>query len=137
MRIKEAMKTSVKTITADRPLDEAADLMKRFGIQHLVVMEHGAVVGILSDGDIARHEGRGLVGTAMTRGVITVDVDDLISRAANVMRGKSIECLVVTHGTKLAGVITTNDLLEIMGQTGHRERMVLRDRGRRHSRARS
>ncbi len=137
MRVKEAMKRTVKTITTDRPLDEAADLMNRFSIHHLVVMEHGAAAGILSDGDIARHQGQGLVGSAMTRGLITIDEDDLMSRAANLMRGHSIKCLVVTRGKKLAGVITTTDLLEIFSRTGHRERMVMRDRGRRPHTARS
>jgi CBS domain-containing protein len=130
MRVKEAMKSTARTITADRPLDEAADLMKRFDTDDLIVIEHGSAVGILSDGDIARHEGRGSVGAAMTRGVITVDVEDTISRAANLMRNHSVKCLAVIHGKKLAGVITTNDLLEIIGRTGHQERMVLRDRGK-------
>jgi CBS domain-containing protein len=130
MRVKEAMKRTVKTITADRPLDEAADLMKRFEIQHLVVIEHGSAVGVLSDGDIARHEGTGLVGSAMTRGVVTIEEDELARRAANLMRGHSLKCLVVTRGKKLAGIITTTDLLEIFGRTGHKERTVMRDRGR-------
>ncbi len=67
----------------------------------------------------------------MTRGAITVGVDELISRAANLMRGHAIKCLVVTHGTKFAGILTVNDLLEIVGRMGHQERMVMRDRGRR------
>ena len=129
MRVKDAMTQTVHTLTPDRPLAEASALMKEFGIDHIIVTEHGEPVGVLSDGDVMRHKGAPVVGAAMSRDPITIGSDELISRAANLMRGHSIKCLVVVKGAKLDGVLTTTDLLEVIGRTGHPERMTLRDRG--------
>ncbi len=131
MRVKEVMTKTVRTISPDRPVSEAAETMERFGIGHVIVIEHGNAVGVLSDGDLIRHPAATIVRSVMSRDVVTIDADALISKAANLMRGHAIKCLVVTHKGKLAGVITTTDLLEIVGRTGHSERMVMRDRVRR------
>ena len=130
MRVKEAMKRTVRTISPDRPLSEAADIMKRFGIDHVVVVDRRVPVGLLSDGDVLRHPGDGSVQSAMTRGLVTIDAEESTTRAANMMRGHAIKCLIVTKENKLAGIITSSDLLEIVARTGHKERMVMRDRGR-------
>lgn len=132
MRVRDAMKRTVRTISPDRPLQEAADIMKRFGIDHVVVVDHHIPVGVLSDGDVLRHSGEGTVQSAMTRALVTIDEDELITRAANLMRGRGIKCLLVTTDGQLAGIITSSDVLEVIGRTGHRERMVMRDRGPRH-----
>ena len=129
MRVKEAMTKAVHTLPPDRPLSEAAELMREFDIQHVIVVEHGKPVGVVSDGDIMRNANAPTVSAAMSRNLVSIDADELISRAANPMRGHSIKCLAVTSGSKLAGVITSSDLLEIVGRTGHPERMTIRDRG--------
>jgi CBS domain-containing protein len=134
MRGKEAMTKTVHSISPDRPLSEASELMERFGISHVIVVERGKAVGVLTDGDLIRHPAATIVRSVMSRDVVTIDEDELISRAANMMRDRSIKCLVVTKEEKLAGVITSTDLLEIVARTGHTERMVLRDRGAKHHR---
>ena len=131
MRVKQAMKQEVRTISPDRPVSEAADLMKRFGIDHVVVTERHVPVGLLSDGDILRHPGDGTVRSAMTRGIVTIDAEELVTRAANMMRGHGIKCLIVTKDDKLAGIITSSDVLEVVSRSGHKERMTMRDRGNR------
>jgi CBS domain-containing protein len=35
---------------------------------------------------------------------------------ANLMRGRSIGCVVVTGNGRLAGIVTTSDLLELLGR---------------------
>ena len=137
MRVKEAMKTAVRTISPSKPLSEAQELMKRYGIDHLVVVERGVPAGLLSDGDVLRHHAEGTVRDAMSRDLITIDSDELLQRAANLMRGHEIKCLVVTKEGKLAGVLTSSDLLEVFARSGHRERMILRDRGPRKGNART
>jgi CBS domain-containing protein len=129
MRVNEVMKQTVRTISPDRPLSEAADIMKRFGIDHVVVVEKHVPVGLLSDGDVLRHSGEGIVESAMSRGLVTIDAKETIARAANMMRGHAIKCLIVTEENKLAGILTSSDLLEIVGRSGHKERTTMRDRG--------
>ena len=131
MRVKQAMKHTVRTISPDRPLSEAADIMKRFGIDHVVVVENRVPVGMVSDGDVLRHDSKGAVASAMTRGLVTIDEDELVTRAANMLRGHSLKSLIVTKENKLTGIITSSDLLEVVARSGHKERMVMRDRGTR------
>jgi CBS domain-containing protein len=133
MRVKDAMKKTVRTISPDRSLSEAATVMNEFGIGHLVVVERRVPVGVLSDGDILRHGSRGTVASAMSKRLVTVDSEEPVRRAANMMRGHDIKSLVVTSGDRLAGIITSTDILEIVSRSGHRERMTLRDRGARKS----
>ncbi len=135
MRVKEVMTKAVHTLPPDRSLPEARTIMKEFGIDHVIVVEHGKPVGVLSDGDIMRNANAPTVGAAMSRNLVSIHEDELISRAANLMRGHSIKCLVVTHESKLAGVVTSTDLLEVVGRAGHPERMTLRDRGARKRRS--
>ena len=51
MRIQEIMTKAVFTIEPHSRLDEAAHRMHVASVRHLVVVERGAVVGVLSDRD--------------------------------------------------------------------------------------
>lgn len=50
----EAMSSPAVTISADRPLAEAATLMTRRGINRLPVVEDGVLVGVVSRADLVR-----------------------------------------------------------------------------------
>jgi len=39
-----------------------------------------------------------------------------IRKAANLMRGRSIGCLVVVDGARIVGIVTVSDLLELIGR---------------------
>jgi CBS domain-containing protein len=39
-----------------------------------------------------------------------------IRKAANLMRGRSIGCLVVTRRDRIAGIVTVTDLLDLIGR---------------------
>ena len=53
---------------------------------------------------------------------VTIDHEETLKRAANVMRGRTIGCLPVTDRGKLVGILTTSDLLNLVGQGGDRPR---------------
>ena len=130
MRVTEVMKQPVRTITPAQSVDEATDLMSHYMIQHLVVVDGGTVVGMLGASDCAGVNPDIRVHDVMTAKPVTIESDELISRAANLMRGHRIHSLIVTRNRKLAGIVTTSDLLEIIGKSaGHAERPILRDRG--------
>jgi len=52
--LKEAMKTEVMTITPDAPLAEAAQLMLKWKVGCLVVVEGKKIVGILTESDFVK-----------------------------------------------------------------------------------
>lgn len=137
MRVKEAMHHPVKTIGPERTVAEASEQMRQFGIEHLVVTDGGRMVGVISDHDLSRAGQDDPVRKVMSRRVITISPEESISRAANKMRGRTIKCLVVTdEDSRPKGIITTTDILSVIGRMGHPERMVMRDRGPRRRKAR-
>jgi CBS domain-containing protein len=135
MRVKDIMKRDVRTIAPDRPLSEASEQMRIRGIRHLVVTEHAKLVGVVSNRDLAaitRHELEQVrVCDVMQRRLTTIEPGATIAQAANKMRGNAIGSLPVIEDGELVGIITTTDLLEHLGRSGHPERMTLHARGNR------
>ena len=62
----------------------------------------------------------------MTKDVVTVTPDTTVKRVANLMRGRSIGCAVVTDKGRVAGIVTTSDLLELLGRGSIRPTPVAR-----------
>ena len=121
MRVQEVMSRQVKTIAPNAAAEDAWQLMRGDHVHHLVVTDGRRVVGVLSATDAGGARGAALrkgrtVKEMMTAKVITVDADVPIRRAANLMRGRSIGSLVVAEKDKPVGIITTSDLLELLGR---------------------
>jgi predicted transcriptional regulator len=86
-------------------------------------MEGSALVGVVSARDVVGRRGAGgdrSIADVMTRRVVTIDAHAQLQRAANVMRGRSIGCLVVTEDDRVTGIITVSDLLDLVGRRGTR-----------------
>jgi acetoin utilization protein AcuB len=123
MRIREIMTEPVETIVPSLPVDQAAGLMRALRVHHLVVKEGSKTVGVLSARDLpkpgAAHDG-GVVRDVMSLNVATIDEGETVRRAANLMRGRSIGCLVATRNGHMAGIVTVSDLLDLVGKGGER-----------------
>jgi CBS domain-containing protein len=52
----------------------------------------------------------------MTAPAVTVEPTMTVRQAANVMRGRSIGCLVVVESGHAIGIVTISDLLELVGR---------------------
>ena len=121
MRISEIMTEPVQTAAATMPVNQAAGLMRGLRIHHLIIKERAKVVGLLSARDLPRggRDGR-VVRDVMSPNVATIEENETVRRAANVMRGRSIGSLVVLRGGRLAGIVTVSDLLDLLGKGGDR-----------------
>lgn len=125
MRVQEVMTKDVQTVSSDVPADDAWSLMRAKRIHHLVVTDGHRVVGVLSDRDAGGLRGPSVrrnrtVGELMTGRVVTVPPTTPVRKAANLMRGRSIGCLVVIDGTRIVGIVTVSDLLELLGRGAER-----------------
>jgi acetoin utilization protein AcuB len=126
MRVQDVMTEDVQTMGPDDPAEGAWELMRRHGFHHVVVTSgSGAVVGILSDRDAGGTRGSTLrrgrtVEELMTRHVVSVDPSTTVRKAANLMRGRSIGCVVVTNRGRVVGIVTVADLLELVGRGSNR-----------------
>ena len=131
MRVRDVMSTDVKSVAAGLSAEDAWRRMRAERIHHLVVLDGTAIAGVISDRDAGGSKGAAVraaheVGELMTRHVVTVTPDTTVKRAANLMRGRSIGCAVVTENGRVAGIVTTSDLLELLGRGAIRPTPVAR-----------
>ena len=137
MRLREILRTKVKTITPRETAQAAMNRMKQESIRHLVVADGDRVLGVLSDRDVASLGAMGLVETVdyvMSEPVVTASPDTTVRQAANLLRGRTIGCLPVVENGKVVGIVTATDLLELIGEGIERpiprpRRRVLKARG--------
>jgi len=131
MLVRDVMNHPVITVEAGVSLQEANDLMWQQGVRHLPVMEHGRLVGIITDRDLRistsefapmPYTPQARVEEVMTAPVLTADPLDPVEEAAKVMRDRKIGCLPVVEGRELVGIITGIDLLDaLVAMTGARQ----------------
>ena len=120
--VAEIMTAGVQTLRPERPIADAVAVFNEFGFRHMpVVDEAGSLVGVISDRDalraLVKDAGSGAdVQSAMTRGGITVTPATSITDAIELVVFHRINCLPVTDGGELRGLVTTTDLLQAMHQ---------------------
>ena len=121
MRVNEIMSTHVKTVPVTATADAAWAMMRGERIHHLVVMDGKKVAGVFSARDAGGVNGAAirdghLVSELMTVDVVTVEKNSTLKRVANLMRGHTIGSVVVADKAKPIGIVTTSDLLELLGR---------------------
>jgi len=127
MRVRDLMKAPVQSVERTDTMGKALQMMKQHGIRHLPVLEDGKVIGILSDRDLRSPDIPGrwhaipwsdsiAVEWVMSAPVLTLSPNASIPEAASLMHAERIDCAPVLEEEKLIGIITSSDLLEILGK---------------------
>jgi len=120
MRVQDIMTTAVRSIPANLDTAAARHTMKSARVRHLVVVDDGRVIGVLSQRDLGgtREESlpAGSVQSVMHSHVVVAAPETSVREAANLLRGYNIGCLPVVEGKKLVGIVTTSDLLRMIGE---------------------
>lgn len=122
MRLGEIMTENVTTIGRDEAASRAWSRMRDRRIRHLVVMDGGRVVGVLSERDLGGRDGgerrRGRsVRELMSRQVISATPETTLRRAVGLMRAGPIGSLPVLDDGRLVGIVTASDVLDELGLT--------------------
>jgi acetoin utilization protein AcuB len=125
MRLHEIMSTAERTVAPGTPADDAWELMRVARLRHLVVMEGRRVLGILSQRDLGGTRGASVrrgktAAELMTEAVVTATPHTTVREAANLLRGHVIGCLPVVDAGRLVGIVTTTDLLDLIGRGAER-----------------
>lgn len=145
MKAREVMQRDVATVTPETSLGEAIELMLARRISGLPVVDAaGAVIGILTEGDLLRRvetgtqlrvpgwrawlagPGRGAsdyvrtharkVGEVMTQPVVTVEGGTALAEIVALMESRGIKRIPVLEAGRLAGIISRADLLRVLGR---------------------
>ena len=120
--VSELLKQRDGTLWHVRPDDSvfsALELLSRYEVGALMVMEGGRLVGVLSERDYTRKialQGRNsketLVEEIMTRNVYTVSPSTRTRNCMALMSEKKIRHLPVLDGTTVLGMISIRDILD-------------------------
>jgi signal-transduction protein with cAMP-binding, CBS, and nucleotidyltransferase domain len=123
-RVDQIMTSPLLTITPDRPMLDAGQLMEANHIRHLCVSDKNDIVGIISMRDLARHfvdsEGGPVhdldnvfrpLSVLMRTTMETIPSERTALEAAQAMAEKRIGSLLVLEAEKIAGIVTETDLV--------------------------
>jgi len=103
-------------------ISDALARMSQAAVRHLLVMEAGRLVGIVSHRDWRRARARGVspawesepISRIMTDEPVTVAAETSARRAARVLLERKIGCLPVRADDRIVGIFTTSDALEAL-----------------------
>ena len=122
--VRDFMTPSPHSIGVNVSLREAKKAMRAHGIRHLPVLEHGELVGIVSERDVQMVEalvkGQSLAEVpceqAMSQAVYTVSPSTPLQVCARHMAEHRLGSAVVMKNSKVVGVFTTTDALSCLAQ---------------------
>ena len=142
MQAHDIMTPDVIAVRPDTSLAEVAELMLIHRVSGLPVVEDGAVVGMVSEGDLLRRAELGTAparprwltlfaagdraaeafvkthgrtaGEVMSRTLVAVAPETPVEALATLMETHRVKRLPVVHGGKLVGMVTRADLLRAL-----------------------
>jgi CBS domain-containing protein len=122
----DIMQKKVFTINQTAPIYELTQLLIEKKISGVPVCDgFGAVVGIVSQRDLATMVSGNNIGDIMTRKLITIAPTATIEEAARLMYDNRIKRLPVFAEGKMVGIITPSDIIRAVA-TGA---IVVREKG--------
>jgi CBS domain-containing protein len=143
MKVSDVMTRIPVTVSPDASLEDAANLMVRTRVSGLPVVDlEGAVVGMITEGDLLRRVELGTAGRSpgwltallapgraahdyvrthgcrireiMTSNVISTSPDAPLSEVVSVMENQQIKRIPVLQKGRLVGIISRSDLLRVL-----------------------
>jgi CBS domain-containing protein len=128
--VKDIMSKNVVTITADKTVFEAADLMATKGISCLIISQDETPTGIVTERDVVRRiVAKKLpydtkISEIMTTKLVTVEPELSIKEAARLMSNNKIRRLPVVEQNKIVGIVGASDFIHNLGKKSMREEIL-------------
>ena len=115
--VKDIMTKALISVNPTTTSAQIAKMMEQGGIGAILVKENDNLVGIITDRDFAtKIAANNLpfdtpVGKIMSSPLITINHDEPISTAAEMMTSKKIRKLAVSENGTIVGLVTSTDLV--------------------------
>jgi CBS domain-containing membrane protein len=126
--VRDLMTSEVITLRADDNVSSFRDVLYDHGFRHVpVVDKEGNLVGLVTERDLLRNVLTDQadvpisvreetmystqIGDIMVQDVQTVEPDDLLPNAAQIMLENKFGCVPVTDGELLVGILTESDFI--------------------------
>ena len=126
MTAADVMSSPVISLAETSPILEAANLMLRQQIRHIVVVNGTHCIGVLTDRDLLEtwYRGPAAMRTTIVRGLVAnrtscVLPDAALRQVARVMNENQVDAVpVVEEGGELLGLITAGDVVHAVAHYG-------------------
>jgi CBS domain-containing protein len=133
VRVRDVMSSPVVCVPPDMRLKEVADLLVTRAISAVPVVDHGELVGIVSEADLVPLELADprahfippadlpghlpkVAAEAMTRAVIALPEDADLAEAGRLMLERRIKSIPVVQGRRVVGIVAKRDLLAVLAR---------------------
>jgi len=120
--IQAVMTTQPITVGRNETLETAHELMRRHGCRHLPVLEHGELVGVVTQRDLYLLEtiagvdlSEDRVDDAMSVDAYAVPPEAPLAEVSAHMAANRYGCAVVIERGRVIGIFTTTDALRALG----------------------
>lgn len=113
LSVTDVMQTDVYTLGPDTPVEAALDIADGNHVDHMLVVEHEVLAGILSTEDLCQADRSAPVRACMTSPVPCIGPETTVRDAAGIMVEQQLSCLAVVIDALLVGIVTRTGLTEI------------------------
>jgi CBS domain-containing protein len=121
VKVEDVMSSPVVTLKETDSVLAAAKLMKKHKIGCVVVVDKaGKPHGLITERDVVRRvtaldllPSKVQAGKSMTKPAVTIAPSANVTEAAKKMREVKIRRLIVVEGSKVKGIVTSNDIVDI------------------------
>lgn len=111
MQVKDLMTENPYHVSATDSAEKAVRLMNNLKIRHLLVVDRGILVGIVSINDFPIYMKPQLtIYNVMTPNPITIQSNETVERAEEIMLSNELRSLPVLENKNIVGIITMFDL---------------------------
>ncbi len=117
--VNQIMTKKVLAVDKTMSIQDAAENMKKLKVGCAIVTKDNRPVGIVTERDFVTKiaaEGRPLfteIGEVMSSPLITIDPEETVWEASEIMKTKSIHKLPVKENDEIIGIVTTSDIVKI------------------------
>ena len=118
--ISDVMTKSVISVDSTLTINETAKMMEDAKVGAVIVMEDNSPVGIVTDRDFAikiaahAYQITTPIKQIMSTPLFSTNSDETVRTAADLMHGRGIRKLPVIDDKKVAGIITSTDIVNLL-----------------------
>lgn len=117
MNINDIMSKKIIVGSTTNTLSEIAELMKKYDIGFIPIVDKNKLVGVITDRDIVINaisnncSFNDLIDKYVIKNIISIEQNKSIDDALNLMALKKVKRLIVTDNNKISGILTLSDIL--------------------------
>lgn len=134
MKVSKLMSENIVTVEMEDPLSKVKDIFNKTNFHHLLVVDSGKLIGVISDRDLLKSLSPKIDSIAattmdlaclnkkvhqiMTRKPISINSDSTIKDAIDVFNTNKISCIpIISDEGSPVGILSWRDIMKALGKS--------------------